>query len=488
VVSIACLLVCLLSAAAADAQRVRKAPDLWVQACQSCHGSTGGNGSASTLLDDTWVVGDGDADDLFRAIHDGVPDAGMEAFGPSLDDAEIRALVVYIDELRSQHAREVTQPGQGIAHFAGAKSYRSQHHAFRVVPVAQDLDLLWSMTILPGGDWLLVERDGDLKLARPVTAGKAQSTSLRVHPRPIQGTPAVAASGQGGLLEVALHPDHADNGWVYLSFSEPRTVEGQQRHMTTVVRGRIRDHRWVDQQLVYRAEDEHFGGARHHYGSRIAFGPDGMLYFTVGDRGQRHLAQRLNHPFAKVHRLHPDGRVPDDNPFVDHPDHPDAVPSTWSYGHRNAQGLDFHPTTGQLWLSEHGPRGGDEINLVRKAHNYGWAEYTYGINYNGTPITEKTRGPGITDPAVQYTPSPALIGIDHYTGDDFPDWQGDLLVSAIASGQLRRLRTNADGEVVEDELLFEDQGRLRDVHSGRDGGLYVLTSAGRVLRIEPASE
>jgi len=426
----------------ASAQRVRKAPALWVQACQSCHGSTGGNGSASTLLDDQWVVGDGDDEDLFKAIHDGVPQLGMEAFGPSLTDPEIRSLVVYIGELRSQHQRGETRRGQGESQYTGVQQYDSQHHRFTVRPVAQELDLLWSMAVLPNGDWLVVERDGDLKLSRPNDQGDP-----RFHPRPIENTPRVRARGQGGLLDIELDPDYPDNGWVYLSFSEPRTVDGQERGMTTVVRGRIDNHRWTDQQVVYRADDEHFGGAFHHYGSRLAFGPDGMLYFTVGDRGQRHRAQQLNHPYGKVHRVHPDGRVPDDNPFVDRAD---AVPTTWTYGHRNPQGLDFHPETGQLWESEHGPRGGDEINLIRKGHNYGWAEYTFGINYNGTPITDQTTGPGITDPAVQYTPSPALIGIDHYTGDRFPQWKHDLFVSAIASGQLRRLRTNTDGEVIED--------------------------------------
>ncbi|MEM0914133.1 MAG: PQQ-dependent sugar dehydrogenase [Planctomycetota bacterium] len=461
----------------AHAQRVRKAPDVWVQSCVSCHGSTGGNGSASSLLNDAWTVGNGSDADIFRAIHDGVPDAGMEAFGPTLSDAEIQGLVVYIKELRSQHQRGLSEVGQGESSFTGRKTYTSQHHDFVVEPVAQGLDLLWSMTALPNGDWLIVERDGDLRLARPNANGNP-----RVHPRPIEGTPKVRAVGQGGLLDIALHPDYADNGWVYLSFSEPRRIEGDERTMTTVIRGRIDNHRWVDQEVIFRADDEHFGGARHHYGSRLAFGPDGMLYFTVGDRAQRHRAQNLDHPYAKVHRVHPDGSVPDDNPFLDTPG---ALPTVWSYGHRNAQGLDFHPDNGTLWLSEHGPRGGDEINFVEKGKNYGWAHITYGINYNGTPITHLTEAPGMEQPAVYYTPSPALIGIDHYTGDRFPQWENDLFVSAIASGQLRRLRTTSDGEVVEDELLFQDQGRLRDVYNAPDGYLYVLTSEGNILRIAP---
>ncbi|MEO0586356.1 MAG: PQQ-dependent sugar dehydrogenase [Planctomycetota bacterium] len=464
-------------AGVADAQRVRKAPDVWVQACLSCHGSTGGNGSASSLLDDDWTVGNGSDEDLFNAIHDGVPEAGMDGFGEALSDADIRALVVYIGELRSQGKRGLERVGSGESSYRGVREYESQHHRFTVRPVITGLDLLWSMTILPNGDWLIVERDGDLLLARPGEDGRP-----RVHPRPIEGTPAVRARGQGGLLEVALDPDHERNGWIYLSFSEPREVGGQERGMTTVVRGRIDRHRWIDQQVVYRADDEHFAGQRQHYGSRIAFGPDGMLYFTVGDRGQRHRAQRLDHPFAKVHRIHPDGRVPADNPFVDEPG---AEATTWSYGHRNAQGLDFHPETGELWLAEHGPRGGDEINWVRKGLNYGWAHITYGVNYNGTPITHRTEAEGMEQPATYYVPSPALIGIDHYEGDKFPEWRNDLLVSAIASGQLRRLRTTSDGRVIEDEILFQDQGRLRDVHSGRDGALYVLTSEGRVLRVDP---
>ncbi|MEM1208347.1 MAG: PQQ-dependent sugar dehydrogenase [Planctomycetota bacterium] len=463
----------------AEAQRVRRAPQTWVQYCQSCHGSTGGNGSASTLLDDAWTVGSGTDDDLFRAIHDGVPDAGMEAFGPALSNAEIRGLVVYIQELRDTHQRGLTPDDNGGSRFSGRKTYTSDHHDFVVEPIYQGLDRLWAMAVLPHGEWLINERDGDIKRARFNANGR-----LVVHPDPVAGTPEVRHMGQGGLLDIVLDPDYDNNGWIYLSYAEPRPLNANRtKGMTSIARGRVKDGRWVDEQVIWQAKDEHFLPTGQHFGSRIAFGPDGMLYFSIGDRGRMEQAQDLGLPNGKIHRIHPDGRIPEDNPFVNRRN---AYPSIWAYGVRNPQGLDFHPTTGLLWESEHGPRGGDEINWIRKGLNYGWPVITYGVNYNGTPITDKTEAPGMEQPALYYVPSPAFIGIDHYTGDRFPNWRNDLFVSSIASGQVRRVRTDSSGKVLEDELLFQDQGGLRDIYDAPDGYLYVLTNAGQVLRIAPA--
>jgi glucose/arabinose dehydrogenase len=303
----------------------------------------------------------------------------------------------------------------------------------------------------------------------------------RLDPKPITGIPDVWARGQGGMLEVALPPDHAESGWVYLAFSDPRTVDGRPAAMTAVVRGRIEGHRWVDQQEIYRAPLETYRRTSHHFGTRLAFDGQGHLFFSIGDRGARDHAQQLDRPNGKIHRLRLDGSVPPDNPFTDRPD---ALASIWSYGHRNPQGLDFHPATGQLYSSEHGPRGGDELNLIEKAHNYGWPVITHGMNYNGTPITDRTEAPGMEQPITHWTPSIAVIGIDFYEGDRFPQWKHDLLVSSIASGNLRRVRVDG-GKLVTDELLFNDQGRLRDVASGPDGLIYVLTTEGRILRLSP---
>lgn len=467
----------LLGASSAHAQpqqnRPLRAEQLYQQHCLACHGSTGGNGSAASLLDEIWVVGGRD-EDLARAIRDGVPDAGMPDFGGTLSEEAIRSLVIYLRELRAAHGRgetPLTERGQ-----AGESLYRSAHHAFEVQEVLTGLEVPWSLAFLPSGEQLIVERPGRLRLVRE---GK-------LLPEPIAGTPAVFAQGQGGLLEVALHPAYAVNGYVYLALSDPGAADdrGRTSAMTRVVRGRIRDHRWVDEQVIYQAPPETYRVGQVHFGTRLAFDDQGYLFFAIGDRGTPNHAQDLARPNGKIHRIHDDGRVPEDNPFVHEPG---ALPTIWSFGHRNPQGLVFRPHgqlgAGQLFSSEHGPRGGDELNLVQRGLNYGWPRVTFGMNYNGTPITEHTHLPGMEPPITHWTPSIAVIGIDFYQGAAFPKWEGDLLVSAIASGNLRRVRLDAAGQLLEDELLFADQGRLRHVVTGPDGLIYVLTTEGRLLRL-----
>lgn len=453
------------SALSAFAQTTRDAPAAYVQLCLSCHGSTGGNGSAATLLDDSWL-GDGSDAFLAQVIREGVPNQGMPPF-PTLTEEDARALVIYIRELRSIHDRG----GEEGGHVSAQLDYTSKYHDFHVETVVDGLKIPWSIAFLPDGDWLICERPGQLRL---VHDGK-------LDPEPIADTPQVYARSQGGLLEVALSPDYADTGWVYLVYTEGQTAEDKEVSMTVVARGRIKDHTWVDHEMIFRAPLETYVPRRYHYGSRLAFDDEGHLFFPIGERGYQDMAQQLDKPNGKIHRLNLDGSIPDDNPFVDDLE---AMPSVWSLGHRNPQGLDFHPVTGELYNSEHGPRGGDEINLIKKGANYGWPVITYGMNYDGTPITEKTHAPGMEQPVHHWTPSIAVIGIDFYEGDRFPQWRNDLLVSSIASGNLRRLRIDGD-TLIEDELLFNDHGRLRDVASGPDGLIYVLTTEGQVLRLSP---
>lgn len=454
-----------------DAQRVRKAQNLWNNDCASCHGSNGRNGSVQSILDDDWLI-DGSDESLARIIKRGDANSGMPAFGHVYSDAEVRGLVIYIRELR----RGINPLHQQVQRRPGSLNAQSKHHNFVIEEVLSGLDTPWGMAILPDGRWLINERRGTLRV---VQNGK-------LHPRPVQGTPKVRAHGQGGLLDIVLHPNYADNGWIYLTYSGIKQIDGNALTLTKVVRGRIKGHRWADEQVIWEGQPKHHTWSGNHYGSRVTFDPQGYLYFTIGDRGRKAHAQDLDMPNGKVFRLHDDGRIPDDNPFVNTPG---ALPGIWSYGHRNPQGLDTHPVTGDIFDAEHGPRGGDEVNHVRKGLNYGWPVITYGMNYSGTPITDKTHAPGMEQPVTQWTPSIAVIGIDFYDGDAFPNWKNDLFVSAIASGNLRRLRIDLgpDGAtLVEDELLFTDQGRLRDVYNAPDGLIYVLTSEGRVLRIRPS--
>jgi glucose/arabinose dehydrogenase len=291
----------------------------------------------------------------------------------------------------------------------------------------------------------------------------------------------VWAQQDGGLMDVALHPDFAKNGWIYLSYSDPGVTKGAS--MTAIVRGRVHGSKWVDQETLYKAPPELYWDDNTHFGSRFLFDREGHLFYSIGDRGHQDDAQDLSLPNGKIHRIHDDGRIPKDNPFVGRPG---ALPSIWSYGNRNPQGLAWHPVTGELWSSEHGPRGGDELNRIEPGRNYGWPVITYGMNYDGTPITDKTEQDGMEQPVMQWTPSIAVCAIVFYTGDRFPGWKTDLFVTALGGQALRRLVIEGK-RVVHEEVLFKGLGRVRDVVNGPDGTLYVvLNDPGRIVRMVPA--
>jgi glucose/arabinose dehydrogenase len=316
---------------------------------------------------------------------------------------------------------------------------------------------------------LVTEKNGRLRI---VENGKPGA--------PIAGVPAVKADGQGGLLDVAAHPDYAKNGWVYLSYSDPGENGSA---MTAVVRGRLRDGRLVDQQVLFEAPAATYRSGGVHFGSRFAFDGQGHLFFSIGERGQMDDAQDLTRPNGKVHRIWDDGRVPEDNPFAKRPG---AIPTIWSYGHRNPQGLAREPGTGALWDAEHGPRGGDELNRVEVGKNYGWPLITYGMNYDGTPITAKTAAEGLEQPVVYWTPSIAVSSIDFYSGDRFPRWKGNVLLGSLAAEELRRIVVS-NGKATKQELLFKGIGRVRDVVVGPDGCVYLaLHGPDRVARLVPA--
>lgn len=333
---------------------------------------------------------------------------------------------------------------------------------------ATGLEFPWGMAFLPDGRLLVTERNGTVRIVD--TAGTVSD--------PLGGVPEVRASGQGGLLDVALHPDYAANGWIYLTYSDLHDGRG----MTALMRAKLDGSTLVDQEVLYRADNQFYTSRGQHFGSRIVFDGEGYVYFSVGDRGDRDNAQNLGMPNGKVHRLHDDGRIPEDNPFVDTPD---ALPTIWSYGHRNQQGMAIHPATGEIWATEHGPRGGDELNHVRRGLNFGWPVITYGINYNGTSITDLTEKEGMEQPALQWTPSIAVCGIDFYQGNAFPDWQDDLLVTSLRYDNVRRVRINGS-TAVDEEIIYEGD-RARDVQTGPDGYVYIaLENPGEIVRLMPS--
>ena len=354
---------------------------------------------------------------------------------------------------------------------APGEAIRSDQATFRVVPVATGLEHPWGMVFLPDESILVTERPGRLRIVRDGA----------LDPEPIDGVPEVYASGQGGLLDVALDPGFASNRAIYISYA----AVGDGGNSTRVARARLGDGRLEDLAVIFTAEP--LVPSSKHFGSRLAFDPQGFLFITVGERGQGERAQDLGDHNGSVIRLHPDGSVPADNPFVGDAG---ARPEIFSYGHRNAQGLAIHPETGIPWLQEHGARGGDEVNVVRPGANDGWPVIPYGNDYSGAPIGEGTHKEGMAQPIHYWVPSIAPSGMAFYDGEAFPEWQGDLFVGALRSELLARLELDGERVVAEERLLEDALGRIRDVEVGPDGYLYLLTdeSDGGLYRLEPAED
>ena len=357
--------------------------------------------------------------------------------------------------------------GHAIAEAATA----TERASFRVERLTQGLDRPWSVAFLPDGGFLVTERPGRLRII------DAQG---RLREQPVSGLPAIQARGQGGLLDVALHPDFANNAWVYLSYVE----SGPGGMGTAVARGRLSGMQLLDTRVLFRLLPK--SGNGRHFGSRLVFDGAGHLFVTLGDRGDRPRAQDLGDHAGSVIRLNEDGSIPADNPFVGRRG---IRPEIYSYGHRNIQGATLEPSTGRLWTHEHGPQGGDEINLPEPGVNYGWPVITHGVNYGiGTAIGEGTEKPGMAQALYYWVPSIAPSGMTFYDGERFPDWQGDLFVGSLKFAMLVRLELD-NGRVIHEERMLEDTlGRIRDVRQGPDGLLYLLTdeSDGELVRLVPA--
>jgi aldose sugar dehydrogenase len=353
---------------------------------------------------------------------------------------------------------------------AAGQVVRTEEHALRVVKVAEGLEQPWSLAFLPDGRMLVSEKAGQLRVVRD---GKLE-------PRPIGGIPEVTVHGQGGFHDVVPHPRFPDNGLVYLAYA----ARGNEGVGTEMARGKLVGDRLEKVQVLFRQSPKGSGG--NHFGGRIVFDRAGFVYLTLGDRGQMARAQQPGDHAGSVIRLHDDGRVPKDNPFAGRPG---WKPEKFTLGHRNQQGAALHPKTGELWTHEHGPQGGDEVNVIRAGRNYGWPVITYGVNYViGTRIGEGTRKAGMAQPLHYWVPSIAPSGMAFYTGDRFPGWQGDLFVGALKGQMLVRLRLVGEKVIREERLLEGAVGRIRDVRAGPDGCLYLLDeSSGSLLRLEPAA-
>lgn len=332
--------------------------------------------------------------------------------------------------------------------------------------IVPELDTPWGLVFLPDGSLLISEKTGDLILFKD---GKKTL---------VEGLPEMYIRGQGGLMDLELHPKYDENGWIYISYvsSEGEGPGGN----TAIMRAKLDDNTLTNKELIYKATPNTAKGL--HFGSRIEFDNDGYLYFSIGERNERDTnPQNINLDCGKIYRLYDDGRIPEDNPFVNTPG---AKPAIYSYGHRNPQGLVKHPVTGAIWENEHGPQGGDEINIIKKGKNYGWPVISYGINYDGTTFTDITEKEGMEQPLFYWVPSIAPCGMTFVTSDIYPDWKGDLLVTSMKFSYLERLVIE-DNKVVKREKLIENMGRVRNVRQGPDGYIYAGIEGLGIIKIIP---
>jgi len=358
-----------------------------------------------------------------------------------------------------QHPVDEKNPGNG----AGADSSPIK---FDAVKIYDSLKNPWGMVWLPDGRLLVTERAGEILVFK-----NDQFTGEK-----LTGVPAVFNEGQGGLLDIKLHPDYKNNGWIYLSFAKP--VDGGAA--TAVIRFKLNGNNIVDKQQLYEAMP-HLP-ADFHFGSRIAFDKSNFLFISSGERGTLEKVWELSNDHGKVHRFNDDGTIPKDNPFVDTPG---ARPSIWSYGHRNPQGLVYDAEHDRLWELEHGPKGGDELNLIEKGHNYGWPKTCYGINYDGTVLTKFKEMEGVTNPVRYWVPSIAPCGMSLVTSDRYPAWKGNLMVSALSFKHIARVQLDGT-KYIREEKLIQDMGRVRDVAESPEGFIYALTEGpGLLVKLVP---
>ena len=348
-----------------------------------------------------------------------------------------------------------------------ASIHNTEEVSFQVQTFIDGFEIPWGMAFMPDERLLVTDRIGDVWIVE-----KDGTNKVKV----IGEIPNVRSKGQGGMLDVEIHPDFINNSYIYLTYSD---ILDKKFH-TSLIRGKLINNRLVDSEVIFRPKEQFFTKKTHHYGSRIVFDDDGFIYFSIGDRGDRDLAQNLDMPNGKMYRIYDDGTIPSDNPFYHTKG---AIKSIWSYGHRNAQGLAIHPITRQIWEAEHGPRGGDEVNIILKGHNYGWPVITYGKNYSGTIISRLTHKEGMDQPVFHWTPSIAVCGMAFYDGDQFPEWKNNLLATSLKFERLHRIEL--DGlNMIKDEIIFEAGSRVRDVEIGPNGMIYVaLEDPGRIVQI-----
>jgi glucose/arabinose dehydrogenase/cytochrome c553 len=431
----------------------------YINYCASCHGS-----KVEAFADRTWKHGK-TRENLFQSIKNGYENGGMPSFKAGLKENEIYDLADYILKGIANVDRYAFEKPAIKVNFFEAKGQN-----IKLDTIARDLGIPWAMQFLPNGEMLVTERSNKLYLIPK--KGK---------PTLITGLPEAWVEMQGGLFDIRLHPQYKTNNLIYVSYAAYKIVGKDTLSTTAVIKANFDGKKLYNQTKIFEALP--YAKTRYHYGAKLEFDDQNHLYVSVGDRGSSKTSpQSVNTYPGKIHRLKDDGSIPADNPFVDTEG---SVKSVFSYGHRNPQGIAINPLTKELWANEHGPRGGDEINIVRKGKNYGWPVISYGINYNGTTFTEKFEQEGMEQPVSYYLPSIAPSGMAFVTGNKYKNWKGNVLSGSLRFNYLNR-SVIKDNKIIEEEILLKDVGRLRDVKMGPDGYIYIATETpGYIFRLIP---
>jgi glucose/arabinose dehydrogenase len=426
--------------------------------CSSCHGE-----KVEAFVDRTWKHGN-TKEAIITSIKDGYLDAGMPIWRSTIqaDDIEKLAdlIVSSLSTVNQYDFKDVVK----------TDTYKSKGITVKLELVLEGLESPWGMASLPDGSLLVTDRAGDLwKVGTDKSKAK------------ISGIPEVLSAGQGGLFEVLLHPKYSENGWIYLSYAKSKKENDLVMSTTALVRGKLEGNTFAQKEEIFEALP--YFSTRHHYGGRMLFDNEGYLFLTVGERGMQDInPQSLESDCGKIHRFYDDGRIPEDNPFHNTPN---AKKSIWSYGHRNPQGLVIDRTKNVIWETEHGPRGGDELNIIRKGENYGWPVISYGINYSGTTFTDLTEKDGMLQPELYWIPSIAPCGMSLVTSDKYPAWQGDILAGSLRFKYVNKVAIK-EGVPNGEEKLLINVGRLRNVVQAADGFIYIgIEDPGTVYRLVP---
>jgi glucose/arabinose dehydrogenase len=431
---------------------------IYSQYCSSCHGE-----KVEAFVDRQWKHGN-TKEEIITSIKDGYLDAGMPIWRSTIQPDDIEKLA----DLILNSLSTVNQ--YDFAEVEKTDTYKSKGITVKLEPVLEGLESPWGMATLPDGALLVTDRKGDL--------WKVGADKSKVK---ISGIPEVLSVGQGGLFEVLLHPKYEENGWIYLSYAKSKKENGRVMSTTALVRGKLEGNTFAQKEEIFEALP--YFPTRHHYGARMLFDNEGYLFLTVGERGMEKInPQSLESDCGKIHRFYDDGSIPEDNPFYNTPN---AKKSIWSFGHRNPQGLVIDRVNNIIWETEHGPRGGDELNIIRKGDNYGWPVISYGINYNGTTFTDLTEKEGMDQPELYWIPSIAPCGMTLVTSDKYPAWQGDILAGSLRFKYVNKVAIKEGAPDGEEKLLI-NVGRLRNVVQAADGYIYVgIEDPGTVYRLLP---